>query len=159
MIINIFICIAAIVLFLRGGFFLLKTKLIWMLYVQIMESYSMKATGKVVDIEVKTRMNGNNAFVKVNYPIVEYKRDEEKEIYRHSAGYDIVVEADNRSHMLYVQKSPHIGDKVIILYDSDSLDRIFAFPNMPFTRLLCRLFLPGCIYILAGILGVCYVFV
>lgn len=159
MIINILICIAAIMLFYKGGLLLLKTKLIWMLYDQIMESYSMKVTGRIVDIEVKTKTNGNNGPIMVKYPIVEYKRDEEKEMYRHSAGYDIVVEADNRSHMLYAQKFPHKGDKVTILYDSDSLDRIFAFPNMPFTRLLCRLFLPGCIYILAGILGVCYVFV
>ena len=130
-----------------------------MLYVQIMESYSMKVTGRVVDLEVKTRTNGVNGVITVNYPIVEYKLGEEKEMSRQSPRYDIVVEAEEKSHMLYAQKSPHIGDKVTVMYNPDSLDKIFAFPNMPFTRLLCRLFLPGGIYILAGILGVCYIFV
>lgn len=99
-----------------------------MLYVQIMESYSMKVTGRVVDLEVKTRTNGVNGVITVNYPIVEYKLGEEKEMNRQSAGYDIVVEADDKSHMLYAQKSPHIGDKVTVMYNPNSLVKYSHFP-------------------------------
>ena len=151
-IIKILICVVAVVLFGRGIIFLLKARLIWMLYDQIMGSYKKKIAGRIVDLEVKTKTSGN-------YPMVEYRKDEEEEMTRQSAGYDIVVESDNSIHKLYTQKTPHIGDKVIVLYGQEHSDSIFAFPNMPFTRLLCRLFLPGCIYALAGILGVCYVFI
>lgn len=157
-IIKILICVVAVVLFGRGIIFLLKARLIWMLYDQIMGSYKKKIAGKIVDLEVRTKMNGDDT-VFTNYPMVEYRKDEEEEMTRQSAGYDIVVESDSSIHKLYTQKTPHIGDKVIVLYGQDHSDSIFAFPNMPFTRLLCRLFLPGCIYALAGILGVCYVFI
>lgn len=159
MIFNIFICIAAIILFFRGVSFLIKSNLIWQIYAQIMRDNRIKVYGRVVDIEVKTKNDGDDDVIMMNCPIVEYQSDKEKKMNRQLVVYDIVIEMRDKSNVFYPQKKLHVGDKVNVMLNPNNSNMVFACPSMPVTRLLCRLFVPGCIYILAAVLGVCYVFI
>lgn len=159
MIFNIFICIAAIILFFRGVSFLLKSNFIWQIYARIMRDNRIKVYGRVVDIEVKTKNDGDDDVIMINYPIVEYQSGKEKKMNRQLVNYDIIVEIRDRTNIFYPQKKLHVGDKVNVMLNPNNSDAIFACPSMPLTRLLCRLFVPGCIYMIAAVLGVCYVFI
>lgn len=132
-----------------------------MLYVDIMRNYTLKTHGKVVEIEVKPKVcnQDDDDIVMLNYPIVEYKPDEEKEVNRQSAIYDLFVKLSDDIHILYPQKALHVGDEVTVRCNPNGSDKIFACPNMPFTRLFCKMFIPGIIYLMASLSGVCYVFV
>lgn len=143
---------------MKGLFTLVKAKLVWMVYSGIMEKGDIKMSGRVVDIETSTCNCDNGTTVTINDPIVEYKSDEGGEMNRRLITYHLFMNMSRNSHILYSPKKLHIGDKVTVICPSDDLNRIFAYPNMPFTRLLCKLFVPGCIYVLAAILGICYVF-
>ena len=158
MIINIIICVAAIILLLRGISLVLRTMMVWMMFVDIMKNSRTKMHGRVVEVQTKT-YSSDDGDITANYPIVEYKSDEEKEMHRRIATYDFIVETADYSHKLYSQKTPHVGDKVTVICNPKTPDKILAFSTMPLTRLLCKLFAPGCIYVAASILGVCYVFI
>ena len=158
MIINIIICVAAIILLLKGISLVLRTMMVWMMFVDIMKNSRTKMHGRVVEVQTKTYSSGGGD-ITANYPIVEYKSDEEKEMHRRMATYDFIEETADYSHKLYSQKTPHVGDKVTVICNPKTPDKILAFSTMPLTRLLCKLFAPGCIYVAASILGVCYVFI
>ncbi len=155
--INIIVCIAALVLFVKGIFILLKTKIIWMIYSDMMKSDNVRVPGRVVDIEAKG-CNSKDTTV-INDPIVEYKLGEEEEVTRRPIAYSFSLEVNKTLRIFYSPKTPHVGDKVTVIRRSDNSDVLLAFPSMPFTRLLCKLFVPGCIYVAAAVLGVCYVFI
>ena len=132
--------------------------MVWMMFVDIMKNSRTKMHGRVVEVQTKT-YSSDDGDITANYPIVEYKSDEEKEMHRRIATYDFIVETADYSHKLYSQKTPHVGDKVTVICNPKTPDKILAFSTMPLTILLCKLFAPGCIYVAASILGVCYVFI
>ena len=158
MVINIIICVAAIILLFKGITLVLRTVMVWMMFVSIMKNSGTKMHGRVVEVETKTYGSDDGA-ITANCPIVEYKSDEEKEMHRRIATYDFIVETANYSQKLYSQKTSHVGDKVTVICNPKTPDNILAFSTMPLTRLLCKLFVPGCIYVAASVLGICYVFV
>lgn len=158
MIINITICVAAIILLFKGISLILRTVMVWMMFVGIMKNSRIKMYGRVVEVQTKT-YSSDDGDITANCPIVEYKSDEEKEMHRRIATYDFIVETAHCSHKLYSQKTPHVGDKVTVICNPKTPDEILAFSTMPLTRLFGKLFAPGCFYVVASVLGICYVFI
>ena len=73
MVINIIICIVAVILLLRGIFLVTYMWLLWTFYSKIMTTYSMKVYGEVVDIEMQAKSDGMN-ITDVCIPKIKYKK-------------------------------------------------------------------------------------
>lgn len=154
MVINIIVCIAAVVLILRGIFLLLKMKLMWMLYSIILKAYTKRTYGKVVDIESKTEPDGSNVYV----PKVEciFEGQEGKSVQLIPS--IIKVEGEDAGGLHFYPKEYRIGDKVMVLYGAEKSESMFLLPRMLFVRMFFTHFVTGCIFIVAAILGICFVF-
>lgn len=155
MVVNIIVCIVAGILILRGVFLLLKMKLLWMIYSKIIEAYSKKTYGKVVDVEIQEKSAGSNT-TEVYIPKIEYKLEGENETCCRFFFPTPEMEGQTKFHLY--PKHYHIGDKVIILYDMDKTNDMFVLPRMHTLKLFCTHFVLGCFFILSAILGLCFVF-
>lgn len=155
MVINIIICVVSVVLMLRGAFLILKMGLLWMLHCRIIKSYDRKTHGKVVDIETQVKSDGMN-ITDVCIPKIKYKLEgEDEKCYQFLPSN---LKSGEENNIYLYPKQYHIDDKVTILYDKGKANDMFVLPRMQLMRLLVNQFVPGCFFILAAILGLCFVF-
>ena len=139
MVINIIICVVSVVLMLRGAFLILKMGLLWMLHCRIIKSYDRKTHGKVVDIETQVKSDGMN-ITDVCIPKIKYK-----------------LEGEDEKCCQFLPSNLKSGEENnIYLYPKQY--HIDVLPRMQLMRLLVNQFVPGCFFILAAILGLCFVF-
>lgn len=68
------------------------------------------------------------------------------------------LKSGEENNIYLYPKQYHIDDKVTILYDKGKANDMFVLPRMQLMRLLVNQFVPGCFFILAAILGLCFVF-
>ncbi len=138
---------------LRGAFLILKMGLLWMLHCRIIKSYDRKTHGKVVDIEIQVKSDGMN-ITDVCIPKIKYKLEGRREVFHFSSN----LKSGEENNIYLYPKQYHIDDKVTILYDKGKANDMFVLPRMQLMRLLVNQFVPGCFFILAAILGLCFVF-
>ncbi len=157
MVINVIICIVAVILLLRGIFLVTYMWLLWTFYSKIMTTYSMKVYGEVVDIEMQAKSDGMN-ITDVCIPKIKYKLEGEKEVYCQFLPAAPKNEEERYVYAHFYPKQYHIGDKVVVFYNKKKKDDISVLPRMQMIKLFISHFVLGCFFIRVAIWGLSFVF-
>lgn len=151
---SVVICIAAIILAIKG-LIMIALPILWGVLASLArKKYAKKVYGKVVAVDTLNDENGHP----YRKPVIKFKIDD-KEVT--TSDYNTNSEEPSGitiSNLLYDLGVIQVGDKVIVRYDPENMDNLFI-QQYPLLKkpLLVRLFL-GIFYVLASILGICYVF-